>query len=129
MAKRHSKVIRAAILLDQSRGNWHELNHAWQHSGTRFKFPVLVGFDKAERYLVIAGISQATLSELGAAQEQKGFDPNKPVIWIDHTRRMVDIFGSTSLLMAEIRQAESDKERGIRRLIEHLSGSSQPEDR
>lgn len=46
------------------------------------------------------------------------------MIWIDYPRKLVDIFGTTSLLMAEIQEAEYEKERGIRRLIDHLRRSS-----
>jgi hypothetical protein len=124
MRRRFTRTIRAAVLLDQSRGNWQDINHVWQHSGTHFQFPEIVdSHQHAECYLVIAASSRAAVSKLTLVQSIKEFDPNKPVIWIDHTRKVVDIFGCTSLLMAEIRAGEREKERGIRRLIEHLSGS------
>lgn len=118
-------MIKAAILLNQSRRDWKDLDCVWRYSGKKYQFPELIDSrDQAECYLVIAGVSKATLEELGFAQENEDFDPNKPVIWIDYPRKLVDIFGTTSLLMAEIQEAEYKKERGIRRLIDHLRRSS-----
>lgn len=123
-------MFKAAVLLNHSLRDWRELECVWRYSGKKYQFPEMVeSYDQAECYMVIASASNTTLLELTLAQEKNDFDPNKPVIWIDHTSKLVDIFGSTSLLMAEIQEAEFKKEKGIRRLIEHLRRSSVPNTR
>ena len=127
MWKKYFDMVKAAVLFDQSLIDWRGLDCIWQHSGKPYEFPDLVDTcDQAECYLVIATANQAALSGLALAQEADGFDPNKPVIWIDLTHKIADIFGSTSLLMSEIWNKERENERNIRRLIAHLLGSSLP---
>ena len=127
MRKKYLDMVKAAVLLDQSLRDWRGLDCIWQHSGKPYEFPDIVDTgNQAECYLVIAAANQAALSGLANVQGTEGFDPNKPVIWIDLTTKIADIFGSTSLLMSEIWTKERENELNIRRLIAHLLGSSLP---
>jgi len=120
-------MVNAKILVNHSRRDFRKLDCIWQHSGKPYQFPELVDqHDEAQCYLVIAAADQAALADLALAQEKIDFDPNKPVIWIDLIYKIADIYGSTSLLMAEIWTKEREHERNIRRLIAHLLGSSLP---
>lgn len=114
-------MLKALVLLDQSRKDWKGINFLWQQSKRPFQFPELVEVeDQADCYLVIAAADPAALAGLVSVQERVGFDPTKPVIWIDHDHKVVDAFGCTSKLIAVIRSKLHDTESNIRRLMARL---------
>jgi hypothetical protein len=114
-------MIKATVLLDQCRTDWKELNCLWSKSGMPYEFPELVGpSDQSDCYLVIAAADLAALAGLALVRDKVIFDSNKPVIWIDHERKVVDVFGCTSQLAIEIRKEMRDTESSIRRLMARL---------
>ncbi|MEJ2488108.1 MAG: hypothetical protein P8Y68_20510 [Anaerolineales bacterium] len=114
-------MIKAALLLDQSRSKWKDLNCLWSQSRKPYPFPEIVeASEHADCYLVIAAPDITALGGLILAKKKSGFDPHKPVIWIDPDQKLADVFGSTSQLIDEIRTKERATERNIRRLIARL---------
>ena len=114
-------MVKAAILLDQLHMEWENLNCFWKQSGKPYQFPELVNLhDQAECYLVIAAADMKTLAGLTLARKNPGFDPNKPVIWVDLSNKVANIFGSTTQLVKEIKAEEYETARNIRRLIARL---------
>jgi hypothetical protein len=114
-------MLKAAVLLDQSRKDWKGMNCLWSQSRTPCQFPELVDFeDQADCYLVIAAADLAALAGLARVQDRVGFDSNRPVIWIDYDHKEVDVFGCTAQLIAKIRTKMRDTESNIRRLVARL---------
>jgi hypothetical protein len=114
-------MLKASVLLDQSRKDWRGMNCLWSRSGKRCEYPELVDVeDQAECYLVIAAADLAALAGLARVQDRVSFDPTRPVIWIDYEHQEVDVFGCTAQLIAEIRKKMRDTESNIRRLVARL---------